>query len=152
MREHGNFDDVIAVLGNRMQTIGLHRLVPSPNAPLIQQLIVVLIRLVTPDIRLSIFLTMAWSWKHFPCYWPFVWGIHRSLVNSPHKGQWRGPLMFSFICAWINGWVNNHEAGDLRCHHAHYDVTVIRLSLVTTKLTPRPQCDWNSKDSGIDVD
>ena len=29
-------------------------------------------------------------------------------VNSPHKGQWRGALMFSLICVWINGWVNNH--------------------------------------------
>ena len=28
--------------------------------------------------------------KHFLRYWPFVWGIHRSLVNSPHKDQWRG--------------------------------------------------------------
>ena len=34
------------------------------------------------------------KWKHFPRYWPFVRGIHRSLVNSPHKGQWRGALMF----------------------------------------------------------
>ena len=34
--------------------------------------------------------------------------------NSPHKGQWRGALMFSLICVWINGWVNNREAGDLR--------------------------------------
>ena len=32
--------------------------------------------------------------------------ISRSSVNSLHKGQWRGPLMFSLICAWINGWVN----------------------------------------------
>ena len=24
-----------------------------------------------------------------------------------------------------NGWVNNHEAGDLRRHHAHYDVIVM---------------------------
>ena len=47
------------------------------------------------------------KWKHFPRYWPFVRGIHRSSVNSPHKGQWRGALMFSLICAWINGWVNN---------------------------------------------
>ena len=46
--------------------------------------------------------------------------IHRSLVNSPQKDQWRGALMFSLICAWMNGWVNNHEAGDLRCHHSHY--------------------------------
>ena len=43
------------------------------------------------------------EWKHFLCYWPFVRGIHRSLVNSPHKGQWRRALMFSLICAWING-------------------------------------------------
>ena len=41
------------------------------------------------------------------------------------KGQWRGALTFSLICAWINGWVNNHEAGNLRCHCAHYDVTVM---------------------------
>ena len=47
------------------------------------------------------------KWKHFPCYWPFVRGIHRSPVNSPHKGQWRGALMFSLICARINVWVNN---------------------------------------------
>ena len=39
---------------------------------------------------------------------------HRSPVNSPHKGQWRGALMFSLICVWVNGWVNNCEAGDLR--------------------------------------
>ena len=46
------------------------------------------------------------KWKHFPRYWPFVRGIHRSPVNSPHKGQWRGAFMFSLICAWINDWVN----------------------------------------------
>ena len=34
-------------------------------------------------------------------------------VNSPHKGQWHGALMFSLICIWINGWVNNREAGDV---------------------------------------
>ena len=54
------------------------------------------------------------KWKHFPRNWPFVRGIHRSPVNSPHKGQWRGALMFSLICVWINDWVNNREAGDLR--------------------------------------
>ena len=42
------------------------------------------------------------------------------------KGQWCGALMFSLIHDWINGWVNNREAGDLRCHCAHYDVTVMR--------------------------
>ena len=39
------------------------------------------------------------KWKHFPRYWPFVRGIHRSPVNSPHKGQWHGALMFSLMCA-----------------------------------------------------
>ena len=68
------------------------------------------------------------KWKHFPRYWPFVRGIHRSPVNSPHKGQWRGALMFSLICTRINGWVNNGEAGDLRRHRHHYDVIVMPLA------------------------
>ena len=66
------------------------------------------------------------KWKHFPRHWPFVWGIHRSLVNSPYKGQWRGALMFSLICACINAPINNREAGDLRRHRAHYDVIVMK--------------------------
>ena len=66
------------------------------------------------------------KWKHFPRYWPFVGGIHRSQVNSLHKVQWRGAL-FSFICVWINDWVNNGEAGDLRRYRAHYDFTVISI-------------------------
>ena len=41
------------------------------------------------------------KWKHFPRYWPFVRGIHRPLVSSPHKGQWCRALMFPLICAWI---------------------------------------------------
>ena len=65
------------------------------------------------------------KWKHFPRNWPFVRGIHRSPVNYPHKGQWRGALMFSLICVWISGWVNNREAGDLRRYLAHYDVIVM---------------------------
>ena len=39
------------------------------------------------------------KWKHFPRYWPFVRGIHRSPVNSLHKRQRRGTLIFSLICA-----------------------------------------------------
>ena len=66
------------------------------------------------------------KWKLFPRYWPFVRGIHRSPVNCPHKGQSRGALMFSLICVWINGWVNNHEAGDLRRYRGHYDVIVMQ--------------------------
>ena len=62
----------------------------------------------------------------FSRYWPFVRGIHRLSVNSPHKGQQRGALMFSLICAWTNSWANNGDAGDLRRHRAHYDVIVIK--------------------------
>ena len=54
------------------------------------------------------------KWKHFARYWPFVRGIHRWPVNSPHKGQWRGALKFSVICVWINGWADNRKTGDLR--------------------------------------
>ena len=70
------------------------------------------------------------KWKHFPRNWPFVRGIHRSPVNSQHKSQWRGALMFSLIYVWINGWVNNREAGDLRRHHAHYDVIVMMKEII----------------------
>ena len=66
------------------------------------------------------------EWKHFPRYWPFVRGIHRWPVDSPHKGQWRGALVFSLISAWTNGRANNlGDAGDLRRHRAHYDFTVM---------------------------
>ena len=85
-----------------------------------------------PHINRSMFAVQCWiehddviKWKHFPRYWPFVRGIQRSPVNSPHKGQWRGALMFSLICVWINGWINNREAGDFRRYRVHYDVTVM---------------------------
>ena len=65
----------------------------------------------------------------FSRYWPFVRGNHRSPMNFPHKGQWRRALMFSLICVWINGWVNNREAGDLRRHRAIYDTTVMYTAI-----------------------
>ena len=64
--------------------------------------------------------------SHDVIKWPFVRGIHRSPLNSPHKGQLRGALTFSLICAWINGWANTREAGDLRRHRAHYDFSVMK--------------------------
>ena len=52
--------------------------------------------------------------------------------NSPVTGifpaaqsQWRRALIYSLICARINGWVDNGEPGDLRRHRAHNDVTVM---------------------------
>ena len=74
------------------------------------------------------------KWKHFLRYWRFERGIHRSPVNSPHKGQWRGALMLSLIWAWINRWVNNRKAGDLRRYRAHYDVIVMRCHWIAWKI------------------
>ena len=71
------------------------------------------------------------KWKHYPRYWPFVRGIHRSPVNSSHKGLWRGALMFSLICTRINDWVNNREAGGLGRNRAHYDVIVMANKITT---------------------
>ena len=68
------------------------------------------------------------KWKPFPCYWPFVREIHRLSVDSSRKSQWRMALMFTLICAWSNGWANNRDAGDLRQHRAHYDVTLRYLN------------------------
>ena len=62
-------------------------------------------------------------WRHkmetFSALLAICWG------NSPHKDQWRRALMFSLISTWINGWVNNGDAGDLRDHRTHYDVIVM---------------------------
>ena len=76
-------------------------------------------------------LTQTW-WRHqmetFPALLTICAGNSPVPVNSPHKGQWRGALMFTLICARINGWVNNREAGDLRRYRAHYDVIVMSMS------------------------
>ena len=76
-------------------------------------------------------------WRHqmkiFSALLDIVRGIHRSPVNSPHKGQWRSALMFSLICVWINGGVNNREAGELRCHRAHYDATLMHQAAKIVK-------------------
>ena len=50
-----------------------------------------------------------------------------AICTGIHKRQWRVALMFSLICAGINGWVNNREAGDLRRQRAHYDVIVMLI-------------------------
>ena len=69
------------------------------------------------DHRAVKIISTCFSWwpnqmETFPRYWPYVWGILRSPVNSPHKGQWRGALMISLICAWTNSWANNQDDGD----------------------------------------
>ena len=71
---------------------------------------------------------ISW-WRHqmetFSAFLALCAGNSPVPVNSPHKGQWRGALMFSFMYAWINDWVNNREAGDLRRQRGHYDVIVM---------------------------
>ena len=52
--------------------------------------------------------------------------------NSPATGEFpaQRPVTQSFgvflICSWLNAWVNNGEAGHLRRHRAHHDVTVMK--------------------------
>ena len=70
----------------------------------------------------------------------FLWGIHRSPVNYPHKGQWCGALMFS----WINAWVNNREVGDLRRHRGHYDVIVMLVLLHSRPIYITQEFLWQS--------
>ena len=87
------------------------------------------------------------KWKDFPRYWPFVQGINRSPVNSPHKGQWRGAVMF-LIYTWTHGWSNNRDAGGLRRYHAHHDITVMSINWSCTIVTKhdialnRAWCAW----------
>ena len=70
----------------------------------------------------------AW-WRHqmeiFSALLALCAGNSPVPVNSPHKVQWRGALMFSLICARMNNWVNNREACDLRRHRGHYDAIVM---------------------------
>ena len=60
-------------------------------------------------------------------------GVHRLQMNSPDKGQRCGALMMFPLIAWINGWINNRDAGDLKCHRAHYDVTVMNRRAINDR-------------------
>ena len=87
-----------------------------------------IVALFIPFVSFPAFYDLAW-WRHqmeiFFVLLAICAGNSPVPMNSPHKGQWRGALMFSLICVWINGWVNNRKAGDLRRYRAHYDATVI---------------------------
>ena len=75
-------------------------------------------------------------WRHqmetFSAWLAICAGNSPVPVTSPHKGQWHGALMFPLIFAWINGWVNNREAGELRRHLGHYDVIVMQMPISYT--------------------
>ena len=82
---------------------------------------------ITPCLGLKKFDTpwRSHQMKHFPRYWSSVRGIHRSPMDSPHKGQCREALIFALICAWTNGEANNQDSSDLRRHLSHYDIILM---------------------------
>ena len=66
------------------------------------------------------------QWKHFTRYWPWCG------ESTGHRWIPRTKASDAELCCflrftWINGWVNNREAVDLRRHHAQFDVTVMSL-------------------------
>ena len=99
--------------------------------------------------------------KHFSRYWPFVWGIHRSPVNSPHKGQCRGALMLSLICAlntqlskqsW--GWWFEAPSRSLWRHskwkmYDPYSAQLIKQFFVTWCIVPHETISTSSETSRL---
>ena len=89
-------------------------------------------------IQVNIWICSSW-WRQqmetFSTLLALYAGSHQSSVNFPHKRQLRGALTFSLTSAWINDWVNNLEAGDLRRHRAHYDAIVMCLYLEAPRHT-----------------
>ena len=90
---------------------------------------------------------------------PFPWWRHQMetfsvslaifAANSPVNGEFpaQRPVTRSLIRAWINGSVNNREAGDLRRHRAHYNVIVMNCLVIT-----RFDCCWLAWDKGLTID
>ena len=64
------------------------------------------------------------KWKHYSRYWPFVPGIGEFPAQRPVTQSF---AVFFDLCLVINGWVNSHEAGDLRRHCTDYDVIVMSV-------------------------
>ena len=90
---------------------------------------------------------VEYTWRHhqmktFSSLLSLCEGNHRSLVDSPHQGQWYGTLMISLICTWSNGWVNNRDARDSRQHHTHCDVTVTQVRLFISQNTAHLSPLW----------
>ena len=80
---------------------------------------------ITTHIAVPYFMMTSSNGNIFRVTGPLCGEISPVPVNSLHKGQWRGALMFSLICVWISDWVNNREAGDLRRYRGHYHVSVM---------------------------
>ena len=68
------------------------------------------------------------KWGHhqmetFSALLALVRGIHRWIIFT--KASDAELWWVFFICAWIDSFVNNRKAGDLRRHRVQYDVTVM---------------------------
>ena len=125
----------------RINKIQLHRRASTANSYVISHVVLRVVNSLVPQIYCNIFLTNS-----EPMLKISPWAILMMTSTSGNisrvtgnlweefigprwifsqKGQWHGPLMFSLISVWINGWVNNREAGDVRRYRAHYGVTVM---------------------------
>ena len=80
-----------------------------------------------------------------------------SAGNSPVSGEFPAALIFSLICVWIKGWVNNREAGGLRRYRAHYDGYWIKFKIyllqfkIETHLSLLMYVQGTDPDSGHDL-
>ena len=78
---------------------------------------------------LAIFVDCSW-WRHQMEAFSTLLAL--CVGNSPVTGEFpaKRPVTRSFDffsdLRWINGLINNHEAGDVRRHRAHYDVNVMQ--------------------------
>ena len=111
---------------------------------------------------------MSWYRKHQPVYWYLASNIPLMMTSSdgkmfrvtgnlcvkftghrwiPHtKASDAEHWCFFFICTSIKGWVNNCEAGDFRCHHAHYDVIEMLIMIICkfTMITSYGHCKYKT--------
>ena len=58
------------------------------------------------------------TWNRFSHYWPFVRGMYRSPIDSPHKGRAMRSILLSLLLAWAICWLIRRVANGLRrkCH------------------------------------
>ena len=80
----------------------------------------------------SVFMMTSWNGNIFRVTGPLCGEF---TGEFPSQSQRHGALMCYLICARINGWVNNLEAGYLKCHRAHHDVIVIDIDPFTLSFT-----------------
>ena len=89
---------------------------------------------------IQVFILITW-WRHqmqtFSALLALCEGNPTVIVGFPRKWQWLRYLLFSLICAWTNSWANNLDAGDLRRHRVHYDVTVMKATFNLIESIPK---------------